>query len=271
MNKEFGAFAPSAFQQKIMGFTRSLPDTWLGRRMGFALRKLVHGGRQEPIDTDVFGLKMRLHPQGNKCEKRVICLPQFFDPEERRILEEFAKKQSGFRFIDLGANIGLYSLFIKSLGLNSKIIAVEADPDIFARLSYNIGLNDGGISAHNIAVSDHDGEAELFINTKNRGESSIVKDQSSGTSIRIPCKTLLSLLDAENITRPDVVKLDLEGAEEIVLKAFFKQAGEERYPKLILIENAPDRWDTDIFALLESKGYELSHKTKTNRVYQLKS
>ena len=96
MNKEFGAFAPSAFQQKIMGFTRSLPDTWLGRRMGFALRKLVHGGRQEPIDTDVFGLKMRLHPQGNKCEKRVICLPQFFDPEERRILEEFANDYQQF-------------------------------------------------------------------------------------------------------------------------------------------------------------------------------
>ena len=65
--------------------------------------------------------------------------------------------------------------------------------------------------------------------------------------------------------------VDLEGAEEIVLTSFFKEAPKERYPELILIENAPDRWNIDIYALLKKEGYILDKATRTNRIYRLKN
>lgn len=268
---KYGSYALDGFKNGVMNFTRSLPDNWLGRRLGFTLRKLVHGGRSIPVDTEVFGQKLRLYPFDNKCEKRVICLPQFFDPSERQALADFAKEKDTFNFIDLGSNVGLYSLFIDSLDKKGQIIAIEADPYIYSRLRYNIDNNQTKITAHNIAVSDNNGTITLHINTKNRGENSIVHNQNSGEAVTIACKRLLTIMDEAGMKRADAVKLDLEGAEEIVLTSFFKEAPKERYPELVLIENAPDRWTIDIYNLLEQQGYILDKATRTNRIYRLKN
>ena len=269
---EYGSFEPSEFQSNVIQLTRAMPHNWLGKRLGYGLRKLVLNDRNMPFDVDVFGYDLRLYPYDNKCEKRAVCLPQFFDPDERRILKEFAGSKNSFTFIDLGANVGLYSLYMNSLNLPKfKCVAIEADPYIYQRLSYNIQNNNLAIEAHNIAVSDTNGHITLNINPKNRGENSIASDQGSGESINIPCKTLLDIMDDAKIRKADAIKLDLEGAEEAVLTYFFEVGVRERFPNLILIEDAPNRWDSDIYALIESKSYALTNKTKANRVYLLKN
>lgn len=273
----YGTYAPNSFQKTMIGLTRALPENWLGKRLGFVLRKTVHGGRKTPMDISVYNQNLRLHPYDNRCEKRVICMPQFFDNAERFALRDFAKSkgEAGFSFIDLGANVGLYSLYLSGLGLkNLRIVAVEADPYIFQRLAYNIQNNPQSalISLYNIAVADQDGTLTLNINPKNRGENSLSETKGSDfEKINVPAKTLLSLMDGEGLQAADAIKLDLEGAEDPVLTTFFKTAPIERYPTMIVIEDAPKRWAGDLFALLEKSGYDLYQTTDMNRVYVLKS
>ncbi len=76
----YGHYAPDAQQARMIALTRALPNSWLGKRLGFTLRKLVKREKGMPFDIDVFGMMMRLFPYDNKCEKRVLCLPQLFDP-----------------------------------------------------------------------------------------------------------------------------------------------------------------------------------------------
>lgn len=272
MTEPFGQYAPTPTQKKIIAMIRRLPHNWLGQRLGYALRKLVHRDHLQIFDLEVFDLKLRLRSYDNKCEKRVVCMPQFFDPEERKILKDFAKSRQSFTFIDLGANIGLYSLYLSSLNLpHFKCLAIEADPEIYSRLAYNIEVNKLPIQIKNVAVSDKNGFLDLFINPKNRGENSAVDQNSELERTRVRCQTLIDLMDKAGIKKADAIKLDLEGAENNVLTHLFENGTEERFPDLILIEDAPDRWEDNAFSLIEKHGYRLSQKTKCNRIYRLKS
>src|SRR3954451_278717 len=109
-NEPFGTFAPTALARSIIAITRSLPESWLGRRLTLALRRIVLTllGRT-PIDVETLGVRMRLFPHNNVCEKRVLFPPQHFDAHEREILAKHIA--ADFTFIDVGANVGAYSLF----------------------------------------------------------------------------------------------------------------------------------------------------------------
>ena len=65
----FGTYAPGAFQALIVRVTRALPDSWLGRRAAFALRRAVTQTLRHPLDMEVFGQRMRLVPFNNVAEK----------------------------------------------------------------------------------------------------------------------------------------------------------------------------------------------------------
>jgi hypothetical protein len=73
--------------------------------------------------------------------------------------------------------------------------------------------------------------------------------------VEVTAATLLKVAQDYNLPRIDAIKLDIEGAEDFVLKSFFDTAPEHLYPKMILIENSPKRWDFDVIGLLQSVGY----------------
>ena len=84
-------------------------------------------------------------------------------------------RSRGFTFVDVGANIGGYSLFVAAhAGPRPRILAVEPQPDVFDRLTYNIRQNPfGTVKAVACAVADKAGEVTLFLDARNRGESSV--------------------------------------------------------------------------------------------------
>lgn len=280
LEKTYGHYAPNTKEKAMMAITRALPNSWIGQRLGFALRKLVKRKNHMPFDVDVFGMRMRLFPHDNKCEKRVLCLPQLFDPQERLAIKEFIEGRGArpITFIDLGANIGLYSLYVQSLfkqagneAHGAKIIAVEADPYIYERLQNNIGLNNNVINILPAAVSDKDGRIDLHINTHNRGQNSILAEandnaSSSQGSLNVESVRLTTLLKRYDIKAPDIVKFDLEGAESIVLNAFFKEADKTHYPSMVLIESDKNA-NPAVFALLRERGYKLQSQTKNNSIF----
>jgi FkbM family methyltransferase len=171
----------------------------------------------------------------------------------------------------VGANIGAYALFVGVLaGPSGRILAVEPQQDVFDRLTYNIRLNPHGtIKALDCAVADKPGELTMFLDARNRGESSvkIIGTNQAGT-VRVPAKTLLELLIDEGFSHVDAVKLDVEGAEDIILEPFLRDAPESLLPALLIVEDGSHQWETDLPRLLEANGYRLLRKTRLNFIYE---
>jgi FkbM family methyltransferase len=270
--RPFGAFAPKANLARIIAWTRAASDSFLGRKMAYVLRRLgLHSLDGAPVDIESLGAKMRLYPSGNVCEKRVLFTPQYFDAIERELL--VSRLRDGFTFIDIGANIGAYSLFVAArAGRGARILAVEPQPEIFARLAFNIAQNPfGTVKAVACALADKPGELTLFIDPTNRGESSVrILNSSAGTSVKVPAMTLLSLVEGEGYERIDAVKLDVEGAEDLILEPFLRDAPQALWPGFIIIEDSRQRWQTDLAGLLGRSGYRLVAQTRLNLVFERK-
>ncbi|HEY8383017.1 MAG TPA: FkbM family methyltransferase [Microvirga sp.] len=268
--RPFGAHAPTGFARWTIERTRTLPDRWAARRLAFMLRHLaVRSLGGSPLDVETLGARMRLYPYNNVCEKRILFTPQFFDPEERAILE--SRIREGFAFVDIGANVGAYSLFVAArAGSSARILAVEPQPDIFDRLTYNIRQNPfGTVKAVACAVADKGGELTLFLDPRNSGESSVkIVGSGEAHAIRVPAVTLVDLLREEGFARLDAVKIDVEGAEDLILDPFFRDAPEDLHPSLVIIEDGRGQWQIDLPALLEEKGYRLIAQTRLNLVYE---
>ena len=269
--RPFGFFKPSKLLIKLLKLTQTMPTSWLGKRCAFALRRLgLVLLKGQSTDVERFGVRFRLFPYQNVCEKRILFTPQYFDAVERSLIA--ARVVEGYRFIDIGANIGAYALFVASLaGSRAKIIAVEPQPDIFDRLAANIAFNPfGTVKAMACAISDRAGELTLFIDPKNKGESSVKIIGSSQTeSIRVPAMTLLELMKQEEMSGLEGIKLDVEGAEDLILVPFLNEAPQDLWPKLIILEDGSGRWQTDLNALLIEKGYRLLERTRLNFVYEI--
>ena len=266
----YGTFAPKGIVRFAVDATRSLPDTWLARRIVILVRRFVAfrlGGA--PVDVEALGFRMRLRPYNNICEKRMLYTPQSFDPYEFELLS--SRIGENFTFIDVGANVGAYALFVASrAGPSARVLAVEPQPDIFERLIYNIRLNEfATVKAVDCAVAEKPGEVTLFLDPQNSGESSLKVVGSSGaTPIRVPARTLLEVIRGEGYERVDAIKLDVEGAEDLILEPFFATAPQTLFPGLLIIENGSKRWQTDLGALLRSKGYGLLATTRLNLVFE---
>jgi FkbM family methyltransferase len=266
----FGAYDAGGVTRGVLPLTRRMPATWAGRRIAFALRQIaIWALRGRPVDVETLGARMRLYPTNNVCEKRLLFTPQYFDPEERAFLQERVKP--GFVFVDVGANVGGYSLFVSRLaGGQGRVLAVEPQPHIFERLTYNISQNaTGTVKALDCAVADKTGEVTLFVDAKNAGESSVkIMGNPEGVSIRVQAKTLLQILTEEGFQRVDAMKIDVEGAEDLILEPFLRDAPESLWPPLLIIENGTGRWQMDLVGLLGDKGWKLVRKTRVNLIFE---
>lgn len=266
----FGVHAPGPIVRWAVGMSRRMPANWLGKRLAFVLRWLaVKALDGKPVDLETLGARMRLHPYNNVCEKRVAFTPQFFDPRERDLLE--ARIGERFVFIDVGANVGAYSLFVAAkAGPSARILAIEPQPGVFERLVTNIRLNPfGTIKGMSCALADKVGEVTLFLDTRNQGESSVkIIGSSQATALRVPATTLLAVIEAERFDHVDAIKLDVEGAEDLILEPFLRMAPDALLPRLIIVEDGTARWQADLPALLAERGFRLSEKTRLNLVFE---
>jgi FkbM family methyltransferase len=234
---------------------------------GLAMRGL----RGRPVDVVSLGARMRLYPYNNNAEKRLLFTPQYFDPRERAFLAERLK--GDFVFLDVGASVGGYALAIAAIGgPRARILAVEPLPALFERLAYNIGQSDfANVKAVSCALADVDGEVTLFVNTYNQGESSvrIVSAEARVEQLQVRAKTLLSLAHEEGYSKIDAIKLDVEGAEDLVLDPFLSTAPRTLWPRLIVMEFALLRVGAQLEQRLRGLGYREILRTGENVAYEL--
>jgi FkbM family methyltransferase len=261
----FGARAPGPVRAGLIALAASFGQGWLAKRLAFGVRRLARQGLDGPLDVTVFGARMRLTPAGNVAEKRLLFTPQYFDPAERALLA--ARVRPDWTFLDIGANVGAYSLIVAALGAG-RVVAVEPQPSVLARLRANIGFNPNfSIAVEPVALTDHDGTIRLAIDPTNQGEASIVRG-ADAAGVDVACTTLLGLCARHAITRIDGLKIDVEGAEEMVLDPFFAAAPASLWPSLLILERGEKNWRTDLRARLLALGYRQIAETRMNYVLE---
>lgn len=271
---DFGRYALSPWQQRLLALSQTMHPGWLGRRLALVLRRMVLKGRSLPIDASTEGFRMRVHVTDNVSERKFLFMPQFCDVAERDYLASHLTPDGVF--LDIGANAGIYTLSAArayaALDGHGKVLAVEANPVMQARLLQNVSLNDFEkvVQLAPVALSDQAGEVAFSISNSNLGESGLIA--TGGTSIRVPCLTLHGLLQQEGISSGvDGMKIDVEGMEDVILMPFFRQAPRALFPGFIIIENSVDRWQSDLFGLLEEVGYRRVSQRKMNFILALEN
>jgi FkbM family methyltransferase len=162
----------------------------------------------------------------------------------------------GDLFVDVGANVGSYALW--ALDLGALVIAVEPDEDARTRLEENIALNGYGAEVRPVALGSAPG---LLRFTSGRGTTNQLvafEDQVEG-SVEVEVSTLDDLL-GDRVAAG--VKIDVEGAEQLVLKGASRALQDRRVSLFQLEWNARSEQllGTDrrpVAELLEGAGYEL--------------
>jgi FkbM family methyltransferase len=130
--------------------------------------------------------------------------------------------------IDAGANRGAFIDAFLQLQKPERVVLVEAIPEPALKLQAKYE-GDPRISVVGAALSDRDGEARFEIN-RSEASSSLLpidprnsewfnRDLNVANSIIVPTLTLATLTDREKLERVDLLKLDLQGAERLVLTA----------------------------------------------------
>lgn len=132
-----------------------------------------------------------------------------------------AEVRPGMTIIDLGGNIGYYTLILAELvGPTGKVYAVEPFPASYQRLVDNVKLNGyTGIVEHaQMAISDKTGTAKFFLAEADNVHSLVNYTKYTGVeqaSIDVPTATLDDFV--RNKRSPDLIRMDIEGGE---LQAF---------------------------------------------------
>jgi FkbM family methyltransferase len=114
--------------------------------------------------------------------------------------------------VDVGANIGAFSLYQAMVKHAELVIALEPSPQVFPRLAKNIEINGlKNVRVVNAAVGDKQGVLSF-----SEGRMSINCRVSEFGPLKVPCVTL----DAELSSTPsiDILKIDAEGYERHVLQ-----------------------------------------------------
>lgn len=112
---------------------------------------------------------------------------------------------------DIGANLGFYSAFASTLG--SKVYAFEPYRPNFDQLKRNVSYNDGDVEPFELALSDENGEIEFTAPTSMVGYGTGRIGEGEWT---VETRRGDDLIDELGLDLPDVVKIDVEGAEAAV-------------------------------------------------------
>ncbi|MGR7995866.1 MULTISPECIES: FkbM family methyltransferase [unclassified Xanthobacter] len=216
------------------------PITVLGRVASLAM--LVGLGRK-PLFHLVPGVKMEAPANLRYTTVSTYLLRDEVEPELKYI-DKFV--HTGDIFVDVGANIGLFTL--KMAPRAGRIVAVEPGKEAGDLLVQNVGLNGfKNVTLVRKGLADAAGRASLFHNPVGDDPQafSLVNDGAATEAEEVEITTLDQLVADLSLPRVDVIKIDVEGAEQRVLAGGMATIS-THHPLIIFEMNCP--------ALLSSGG-----------------
>jgi FkbM family methyltransferase len=154
-----------------------------------------------------------------------------YDYNNMRLLS-LVLSQRPATFIDVGANIGSYTL-IASQVAGTLVVSIEPHPVTFAALKENVRVNGRtNVRCLNIAVSREDSEIRLSDERESSLNRVLEDDEGVDRHLRVPSRQLQTISRELSVV-PNVIKIDVEGHERAVLDGL----GElNKIPQMIFVE-----------------------------------
>lgn len=226
-------------------------------------RVLTVFGRPCHVGLARWNLKVEVPTQWRGPGKVIFAFREHYDAE-LIYLERFLRSDDVF--IDVGANLGLYSLVASRLvGPSGRVLAIEPFKPTFARLERNVGLNGAinvtavhaGISDQNetVTLTMHEDDSRISLHRAGTAADNCADGES------VEAYTLDRVLSDHGFERVDFIKVDVEGAEELVLRGAGKTL--DRWHPTILFEinkQAAESVGLDVrlpYARLVQQGYKI--------------
>jgi FkbM family methyltransferase len=149
--------------------------------------------------------------------KFMYAFREYYEPE-LAYLEKVLSP--GKVFIDVGANCGVYALVASRLvGAAGRVIAFEPTAQSFSILQQNIELNHcANVSAFRVAITNNRGKAWLYHGWDPVGNSLGMDPLCGDEGEEVQTNTLDNLVEENRMACVDAIKVDVEGAEELVLR-----------------------------------------------------
>lgn len=227
-----------------MELNQYLPDLWK-RMWGF-----FPGGKN--MILDVRGCKMTIRPGSyDLYVLGEVFWEQVYAPRLKQI-------KAPEVVVDLGANIGAFSVWAAKRWNPGRIVAVEMENDNFTLLQENIRLNglENNVIPVKVCVWDENRQVGIKKHPFNLG-----MHQGCPASIEggVPALTMDRLLDMVKVSKVDILKMDIEGAEERI----FNEKNERLFAEgvgILLAELHPIRGVQveRIVEILERIGFEVN-------------
>jgi FkbM family methyltransferase len=180
------------------------------------------------------------------------------EPETMELF--FSIAQQSRTTIDIGAYVGLYALIAGHANLTARVFAFEPLPEVFARLSINVSINDlTNVRCVQSAVGREVGSAPLLVPPRSFPTSSTLssdfalRKSDQPIHIEVPVTSLDRFCEDHELTSIDLVKIDTEGTEVDVLGGMRRIIEQDR-PEIIceVLDGSPTE---PIIELLGPYGY----------------
>lgn len=196
-------------------------------------------GKRETTLQITDGLKMRVRTIDHLGHR--LASERWFEPNVREVFLKYV--QPGMNIIDIGANIGYYTILAaKRIGNNGRVLAIEPQPSVYQNLRRNVSLNDlnSNVTTFQIAASNKEGEVVFHV--PEVGLEALASQQLNGrfeskATITLPCRRVDDVVFENQIGHVDLVKIDAEGAELSIFEGMSSVLSGEKKPVLIFEAN----------------------------------
>lgn len=187
---------------------------WISHKLPFWI---ISKPKQQYQIRTIYGFDIIINPLIDKGLERAIYYTGTYEHGTLKLLDLFLKK--GDSFMDIGANIGLMSIFASiKVGKHGKVYSFEANPDTQKIFLENLKINNiENTTLYPFAVGSKVDKARIYTNLDlNRGSASLVTKSENSTFHEIDVFPLNTYFN----TFPEIklLKMDIEGFELDALK-----------------------------------------------------
>ncbi|MES2904543.1 MAG: FkbM family methyltransferase [Pseudomonadota bacterium] len=198
---------------------------------------------------------------------RMICDPRdiiqstithfgVWEPEISQVMEQVAAE--GDLVVDMGANIGYYSLLLSKLvGPSGTVVAIEAMPHLAKRVEEHAHMNGANnIRVVNAAAAAARGRLMMYqAPDTNSGASTSIAAKGYTEAGEVEALPLTDILTADECRRLTLLKCDIEGAEVPVMGHLLDNLDRFNERLSVQVETSPGAEWSGLFTRFIAAGY----------------
>lgn len=166
--------------------------------------------------------------------------------------------------LDIGAHIGLFSIYASALNSKVKIIALEPEPTNFELMKENLKANHcQNITAKNLALIPEDNsekEIKLFLSDDSHNHTTLPPNPLNKSLldkyITVPATNLTKLIEKNKIS---LLKIDIEGAEYNIIKSFDKSIFKTIQYIALEYHEFGNKRRADLENIIRQNGFSVEH------------